>query len=68
MAEVNLTVRVVKPIWLPLAVFFIKFIAALRVMFTGETLTDQKLREIGDWYARQLRIVVQEAEPNPFRG
>lgn len=58
MAAINVTVRVVKPWWLPAAVYLAKQWFGWKAFFLDRVLTDAELAPFVDWYGRQLRAVV----------
>lgn len=58
MAPIHLTVRVVRPWWLPAVVWLAKQWFGWKSFCLDRDLTDAELAPFVEWYGRQLRAVV----------
>lgn len=58
MAYLKITVRIVKPWWLPVAVYLARQWFGWRAFLLNRELTDAELRPFVDWYGQQFRTVI----------
>ncbi|MGX1801863.1 hypothetical protein ACWIDJ_06000 [Brevundimonas naejangsanensis] len=58
MAPIQVTVRVVRPWWLPVVVYLAKQWFGWKAFCLDREGADAELAAFADWYGRQLRAVV----------